>query len=74
VSAGAVVPLLYRPDEAAKALAISARTLWTLTNCGEIPCVRMGKLVRYRPESLAAWLESREKAPCNRKVASANMR
>jgi len=44
--------LLLRPPEAAEALTISERTLWGLTKAGEIPCVRLGRSVRYDPEDL----------------------
>ena len=39
-------PLALRPREAAKALGISARHLWQLTNDGHIPCVRVGSARR----------------------------
>jgi excisionase family DNA binding protein len=46
--------------EAAKALAVSPRTLWSLTNGGAIPCVRIGRAVRYAPGDLKAWVESQK--------------
>lgn len=52
--------LLLRPDEAAKALAISPRSLWTRMDCGEIPCIRIGRSVRYDPADLRAWIEARK--------------
>ncbi len=52
-----LAPLLRAP-EAANLLAISKRKLWELTNCGEIPCVRFGRSVRYDPMDLAAFMES----------------
>jgi excisionase family DNA binding protein len=48
--------LALRPKEAAKALAISERLLWSKTNCGEIPHVRIGRAVIYPVDSLRAWL------------------
>jgi excisionase family DNA binding protein len=53
--------LLLTPQQAAEALAISPRKLWGMTASGEIPHVRLGRCVRYRPESLVAYLASREK-------------
>ncbi len=50
--------LLLDAREAASSLAISQRKLWELTNCRSIPCVRIGRLVRYKPEDLAAWIDS----------------
>jgi hypothetical protein len=51
---------LWRPSRTAKELAICPRTLWALTNSGEIPCVRINRSVRYRPETIRAWLAERE--------------
>ena len=46
--------LLLRPAEAAKALGISPRTLWSLA----IPRVQIGKRgVRYDVNDLRAWIE-----------------
>ena len=59
--------LALRPREAARALGISARTLWGLTAPrGPIPCVRLGsgkrRTVLYPTADLEAWL-SREAQP-----------
>ncbi len=54
--------LLY-PKQAAEYLAIGTRKLWSLTNTGEIRCVRIGKAVRYAPEDLRDWVASR-RFPC----------
>ena len=48
--------LLLRPSEAAESLGISERTLWSLTDDGTIPCVRLGRSVRYDIEVLRAWV------------------
>jgi excisionase family DNA binding protein len=50
-------PLLLRPREAARFLAISERTLWELTRRGEILCVRLGRAVRYDRRDLLAAVE-----------------
>ncbi len=52
--------LLWTAKQAAEALSISQRKLWELTNCREIPCVRIGKCVRYSPDDLRAWIDSRK--------------
>ena len=52
--------LLLKPREAAEALAISPRTLWARTNAGEIPCVRLGRAVRYDPADLRAWIDGQK--------------
>lgn len=44
--------LLVRASEAAQMLALSPRKLWELTNRGEVPCVRIGRSVRYSVEDL----------------------
>lgn len=58
-----IEPLLLTPDEAAVALRISTKTLWTLTQAGEIPAIKVGpakKLVRYDPEDLRRWIEQQK--------------
>ena len=50
-------PLLLTSRQAAKALSICERTLFTLTKSGAIPCVRVGRLVRYAPSALQDWIE-----------------
>ena len=43
---------LLRPKEAAEQLAISERSLWQLTKDHVIPCVKLGRSVRYSPHDL----------------------
>jgi excisionase family DNA binding protein len=50
-------PLLLTAREAARLLSISPRTLWTLTNRGELPAVRIGRAIRYDPVDLRHWIE-----------------
>jgi excisionase family DNA binding protein len=52
--------LVLRPHEAAKALAISTRTLWALTKRGEIPHVRLGHCLRYDVEQLREYLSQKQ--------------
>jgi excisionase family DNA binding protein len=54
--------MLLTVIEAAKTLAISPRTLWSLTDSGEISCVRIGRAVRYDPADLRAWIDRRKVA------------
>ena len=50
--------LALRPREAAKALGISERMLWSLTAPrGTIPAVRIGTCVLYPVAGLQAWLD-----------------
>ena len=44
--------------EAADLLAVCPRTLWGLTDSGSIPCVRIGRLVRYDPADLRRWIDA----------------
>ena len=57
---GSGVSLLLRPVEAAKALAISTRSLWSLTQVGEIKSVRLGRSVRYSVIELNAYIQRME--------------
>lgn len=50
--------LLLTPHEAAAILAVSRRTLWSLTNAGVVPCLRIGRCVRYSIPGLQAWIEA----------------
>ena len=54
-------PLLINTRDAARALAISTRTLWELTNCRDIPSVRIGRRVLYDPSDLRAWIDKQKK-------------
>jgi excisionase family DNA binding protein len=49
--------LLLNSKEAAAAMGISTKTLWTLTAGGKVPCIRLGKLVRYSPAALQEWID-----------------
>ncbi len=62
-----VESLALRPREAARALGISARTLWGLTAPrGPIPCARVGsgkrQTVLYPTADLQAWLSRQAQA------------
>ena len=52
--------LLLTPRQAAKTLAISERTLWTLTQSGEIPRLKIGSSVRYDLRDLEAFIEAKK--------------
>ena len=52
--------LLLTEQEAAAALGISRRTLWTLRNTRQIPSIRIGKCVRYSVEALKNWIEQQD--------------
>jgi excisionase family DNA binding protein len=48
--------LALRPKDAAKALGVGQRLLWSMTNRGEIPHERMGRAVVYPVDELRRWL------------------
>ncbi len=48
---------LLKTKDAAKYLCMSEKTLWNLTNAGQVRAVRMGRLVRYDPDDLDAFIE-----------------
>lgn len=54
---------LVKPPEAAQRLAVSERTLWELTNHGDLTCVRIGRSVRYDVLDLDAWIERQKTKP-----------
>lgn len=49
-------PLALRPREAAKTLGVSTRTLWTYTQDGKIPHVKLGRATLYPLAGLRTWL------------------
>jgi len=53
--------LALRPKEAARALGIFDRLLWTKTNMGEIPHLRIGKRVVYPVAALERYLAEQTK-------------
>jgi excisionase family DNA binding protein len=54
------VGFLLTPRETAKRLAISERHLHRLTQSGHLPCVRVGKCVRYNVETIQNWVRETE--------------
>ena len=56
--------LLLTPRDAAKALAISEKTLWTLSAPrGPIPTIRVGeRSIRYSVAALQRWIDSEQTA------------
>ena len=55
--------LLLTPREAAEALSICEKSLWSLTAPrGPIKCVRLGRSVRYSPDALRAFVAQQSQA------------
>jgi len=53
--------LLLNAQEAAEALHISERLLWSKTNCCEIPHIRIGRRVLYPLNLLLSWIDKQSK-------------
>ena len=58
-----VEKLSLRLREAAQALGISERTLWSLCQRDEIPHVKTGRVVLFPIASLKQWLEEQTRRP-----------
>ena len=50
---------LVSRKEVAVILGISERTVWSMTNAGEIPCVRIRKRVLYRLDHIQRFIEEK---------------
>ncbi len=61
-STNSIAPLALRAREAAKVLGISERALWTATNAGQVPHVRVGRVTLYSIRALEEWLDEAEAA------------
>ena len=57
-----IEPMLFTARQAARMLSLSERTLYAITKAGDIQAVRCGRLVRYDPADLRAWIESSKKS------------
>jgi excisionase family DNA binding protein len=55
-TAAAPEALLLTAAEAARRLSVSPRTLWGLTDRGEVPAVRIGRAVRYSVADLEEYV------------------
>jgi excisionase family DNA binding protein len=53
--------LLLTPRQAAEALQISERKLWSMKASKEIPHVLLGRSVRYPLGDLQQWIDERKK-------------
>lgn len=58
---GAIPMLLLSARDAAKALSLSEKTLWSITvPRGDMPCVRIGTRVLYDPEDIRRWIDRKK--------------
>jgi excisionase family DNA binding protein len=65
--------LLLTPREAAGALSVCEKTLWSLTKRGELPAVRIGRSVRYDLADLRAFIEGRKPQAAQRAAMKATV-
>jgi len=54
-----IEPLSYRLAEAAAAIGVSERTLWSWAKTGDVPCVRIGKCLLFPVRELQDWLSAK---------------
>ncbi len=61
---------LFTAREAAKQLAISEKTLWSITSPrGPLTCVRIGRSVRYSPADLRSYIDLSDRPTLPSKTA-----
>lgn len=49
---------LLRPQEAARHITMSLSFVYKQAAAGALPCLRIGRSLRFRKDALDAWLES----------------
>lgn len=52
---------LLKKPEVAKRLSVCPRMIDTLVSRGELPCVKIGKAIRFKTEDVQAFIESQRK-------------
>ena len=63
--------LALRPREAARALGVCGKTLWSWTKAGIVPHVRVGKAILYPVAELEAWLRQQASRQAARQAEAA---
>ncbi len=53
--------ILLTPDEVAQMFGIARKTVLVWARQGQIPCVRVGRFVRFDPAEIDRWLDSRRR-------------
>ena len=56
---------LLEADEVARYLGMRTDWVYREVRAGRLPHIRLGRAVRFRRESIEAWLESRERGTTN---------
>ena len=59
---------LLTPKELADELGVKLSTVYYWSHIGFIPTVKLGRLLRFRRDSVAGWLERREKPGRSRRI------
>jgi len=62
-NSNSLAPLTWDMDECSKQIGVSRRTLSRFVNNQEIPVVRIGSRVLFRPEAVMQWLAEKEVKP-----------
>lgn len=55
------LPELLRPEQVAKALGCSKPFIYALAKRGDLPCVVMGRAIRFSPQDVIAFIENHRK-------------
>ena len=63
-------PLLVDEIQAASMLGISQRTFWDYRHNGEIPIVRIGRLVRFSVDDLRKFIDAKREVSPNQPMAA----
>ena len=66
--------LLLTAREAAEALSVCEKTIWSITEPrGDLPCVRIGRRVLYSVEDLQRWIDQhRSVVPSEKGIPAAD--
>ena len=53
----------WHPDDVARYIGMTADCIYREVRAGRMPHIRLGRYVRFRRESIDAWLVARERGP-----------
>ncbi|HEX7992356.1 MAG TPA: helix-turn-helix domain-containing protein [Streptosporangiaceae bacterium] len=59
---GANTAALLTIDQVAERLAVSPRTVRRMVNDGSLPCVRVGRQIRFRPKDIESYFSDPDAA------------
>lgn len=59
------VPKLMTVRDAGELLSLPLSSVYALVEQGKIPCVRIGRRIRFDPGDLTRWLEARKEGCSN---------